>query len=84
MKRAVWSMLLLLPLCGLVLAQDTKQELNDKSYERIRDYVLPNADEEAWLKVNWRATFWDAVIDAQKEDKPIMLFAMNGHPFACT
>ena len=26
----------------------------------------------------------EALIAAQKEDKPILLWAMNGHPLACT
>ncbi|MBZ0138036.1 MAG: hypothetical protein K8I27_16895 [Planctomycetes bacterium] len=79
-RRTMLALLLLIPLTATFSAE----ELTDKSYDRIRAHVLPNEDEEAWQKVNWRATFWDGVIDAQKEDKPIMLFAMNGHPFACT
>jgi hypothetical protein len=27
---------------------------------------------------------WDGVIAAQKQDMPILLWAMNGHPLACT
>ena len=79
-RRLLLALLLLVPLAATYNAE----ELTEKSYDRIRDHVLPNEDEEAWLKVDWRATFWDGVIDANKEDKPIMLFAMNGHPFACT
>jgi hypothetical protein len=80
MMRLLSALLLLVPLSAVFNAE----ELTDKNYERIRTHILPDEDEEAWLKVDWRATFWDGVIDAQKEDKPIMLFAMNGHPFACT
>lgn len=79
-KRTLVALLLLVPLAATYNAD----ELTEKNWERTRDFVLPDAEEEAWLKVKWRATYWDAVIDAQKEDKPIMLFAMNGHPFACT
>lgn len=79
-RRMLMALLLLVPLAVTYNAE----ELTEKNWERTRDYVLPDEDEEAWLKVEWRGTFWDAVIDAQEEDKPIMLFAMNGHPFACT
>jgi hypothetical protein len=34
--------------------------------------------------VHWLPTFWDGVIAAQKQEKPILLWAMNGHPLACT
>lgn len=60
------------------------QELTEETYTKIRDHVLPSADELKWTAVDWRASFWDAVIEAQKADKPILLWAMNGHPLACT
>ena len=46
--------------------------------------MLPDAREEAWRKIDWKSTFWDAVIEAQKEEKPILLWAMNGHPLGHT
>ncbi|MCE9581878.1 MAG: hypothetical protein K8T20_05105 [Planctomycetes bacterium] len=60
------------------------QELTESTYEKIRDRVLPSADELRWTAVDWRASFWDGVVEAQKTDKPILLWAMNGHPLACT
>lgn len=80
MKRTAIALLLLLPLAVISSAN----ELTDASYERVRKHVLPSAEEEAWRKNAWRTTFWQGVIDANKEDKPVMLFAMNGHPFGCT
>lgn len=80
MKRTAIALLLLLPLTVLSSAN----ELTDSSYEKVRQHVLPSAEEEAWRKIAWRTTFWQGVIDANKEDKPVMLFAMNGHPFGCT
>jgi hypothetical protein len=77
--RLAYALLLLVPLTSVFSAE----ELTDKNYDTIRDYLLPKGDEEEWKKIEWRATFWDGVIDAQKEDKPIMLFTMNGHPFGC-
>lgn len=59
------------------------QDLTDETYSRIRDAVLPTAEELQWSKVRWRPTLWQGVLDAQKEQKPILLWAMNGHPLAC-
>ena len=73
-------LLLLVPLSAVFNAEP----LTDKSYDRIKKHIQPSEDEEAWRKAEWRTTFWEGVIDAQKADKPIMLFAMNGHPFGCT
>jgi hypothetical protein len=78
--RCAIAALLLIPLAGVFCAE----ELTDASYERIKLHILPDAEDEAWRKIPWRTTFWQGVMDAQKEDKPIMLFAMNGHPFGCT
>jgi hypothetical protein len=78
-RRLTIALLLVLPLASTFRAV----ELTDKSYDTIRDYLLPKGEEEHWKSIEWRATFWDGVIDANKLDKPIMLFAMNGHPFGC-
>ena len=83
-RRFALALLLLVPLAGVFSAADEPAKLTDKNYVQTRDYLLPKGDEEDWVKVEWRTTLWDGVIDAQKEDKPIMLFAMNGHPFGCT
>ena len=80
MRRLAIALLLLIPLAGSFNAE----ELTERNYEKIRDHVLPSDEEEEWRKIGWRPTFWDGVVDAQEEDKPIMLYAMNGHPFACT
>ncbi len=58
------------------------QELTDESYDKWRDHVVPKAEELRWRAVGWQPTFWDAVVKAQKEEKPILLWAMNGHPLA--
>ena len=60
------------------------EELNDASYERLRDHVLPKPEELGYRAIPWRATYWDAVVEAQEVDKPILLWVMNGHPLACT
>ena len=38
----------------------------------------------AYRDVGWLPVFWTAVLQAQREEKPILLWAMNGHPLACT
>ncbi len=73
--------LLLALVCTAPLAA---QELTEETYAKLRDHVLPSADELRWTAIDWRASFWDAVVEGQKSDKPILLWAMNGHPLACT
>ena len=48
------------------------------------DHATRVLAELSYETVHWLPTFWDAVMTAQQEDKPILLWAMNGHPLACT
>ena len=46
--------------------------------------VLPDPEELAWRTIPWRATLRDGVLDAVAERKPVLLWAMNGHPLGTT
>jgi hypothetical protein len=60
------------------------QDLTEKNVDDIRDFILPSKAESSWKSIPWRSTLWEGVVDAQEEDKPILFWAMNGHPLACT
>ena len=68
----------------LVAAAAPPAELNDQTFARWRDHIRPKGEELCFETVPWLPTYWDAVIEAQRQDKPILLWAMNGHPLACT
>ena len=70
---------LALALCALA-----PQDLTDATFEKWHAAVIPAKEELAWREIPWRPAFWDAVVEAQAADKPILLWAMNGHPLACT
>jgi hypothetical protein len=69
---------------ALAAAEGPPVELNDQTFTAWRDRIRPKAAERCFETVHWLPTFWDGVMTAQKEDKPILLWAMNGHPLACT
>ena len=52
--------------------------------DTILGHVLPKEDELAWRAIPWRSTLWDGVRDAHRTRKPILLWAMNGHPLGLT
>ena len=54
------------------------------SLDRWLTYLLPGEDEVAWLEIPWRATLWEAVRVAHEQQRPVLLWAMNGHPLGCT
>lgn len=52
--------------------------------EAAKACVLPAIDELTVETVPWRPTFRDAALEADDRDRPILLWAMNGHPLGCT
>jgi hypothetical protein len=59
-------------------------ELNDDNFGRLRDAIRPSHSELAFLEIDWRDSFFGAVNEAQKTNRPILLWVMNGHPLGCT
>ena len=58
--------------------------LTSKSYEIWRDYITPTKNESLWKSIPWRSSFREGLIDADENQKPMLLWAMNGHPLGCT
>ena len=48
------------------------------------DHVVPSEAELAWRRIPWLGTLAEGAVTAQATDRPILLWAMNGHPLACT
>lgn len=46
--------------------------------------IEPTAEDDKWRKIPWRIDFMAARADAERENKPIFLWIMNGHPMGCT
>ena len=85
MTTAVLGVLLALATATAVLAAPPGvPELNDQTFTRWRDHVRPTQAELRWQEIPWRSSFWSAVTEAQKQDKPVLAWMMNGHPLACT
>ena len=63
-------------------AQDVPKnaELNEETYRVWREHVLPRSWELNYQKIGWRTSFWEAIVEANEKDKPILMWAMNGHP----
>ena len=71
-------------LSGVTAAPGQPPVLHERSFERWRDYIRPQAKEERYLEISWRESFYIAVNEARETDRPILLWAMNGHPLGCT
>ncbi len=63
----------------VVGAEPSKQSLAD-----LHALIKPQAAEEAWSKIPWMTSLWEARQKAAAAGKPILLWEMDGHPLGCT
>ena len=59
-------------------------ELNKENYNTIREALVCSKDESGWRTIPWRPDLGEALVDARKQEKPILLWVMNGHPCGMT
>ena len=62
----------------------TTQELKEETFDTWYTSILPNKSELTWRTIGWRGTLGEAWLEARQKDRPILLWAMNGHPLGCT
>jgi hypothetical protein len=63
---------------------DALPQLDAASLATVVQQVVPKPDELAWRAIPWRATLRAGLLDATAERKPVLLWAMNGHPLGTT
>jgi hypothetical protein len=57
-------------------------ELSDAEFKRLHAELQPG--DSPWLTIPWKISVLNAQRTASKEDKPIFIWAMDGHPLGCT
>ena len=60
------------------------KEARNKSYQKWRDFIVPTEKDLAWTRIPWRTSFQQGLIESIEKQKPMLLWAMNGHPLGCT
>jgi hypothetical protein len=58
--------------------------LTDTSLRQWIDFIRPSTDDNKWERLDWRTELGAAVEEARMLQRPILLWAMNGHPIGCT
>ncbi len=58
--------------------------LSESNAPAWRAYILPDAADMAYASIPWHVTFADGLTAARAEGKPLLMWAMNGHPLGCT
>jgi hypothetical protein len=47
-------------------------------------WIRPSAEELAFEEIPWIASFAEGLRAAERAGKPLLFWAMNGHPLGCT
>jgi len=65
-------------------AQSQPPLLTSANAQQWKATIEPDSQEALYLQIPWRESLLRGLREAKREDKPVMLFAMNGHPLGCT
>jgi len=84
MIRVVCSAVVLFVALAASSTPGQETVLNASSVDAWREHVLPDADELAFATIPWHPTFGEGMAAAAAADKPMLMWAMNGHPLGCT
>ena len=58
--------------------------LNHDTFAAWRGLIVPSAEERQDEQIDWAPTLGDGLQRAAKEQKPLFLWMMNGHPLGNT
>lgn len=59
-------------------------DITDRNFAQWFQFLVPKPQEMVWKQIPWRTSLWRATVEAQRVDRPVMLFLMNGHPLGTT
>ena len=74
----------MLLLLASLLAQDGPPVLDDKNLKSRMEFVVPTPEDAAWERLGWRVELASAAAEAKALQRPVLLWAMNGHPCGLT
>ncbi len=60
------------------------EAISASNFEQWRDHIRAKTSELDWSELQWLPSFHEGLTKAAAENKPLLLWAMNGHPLGCT
>jgi hypothetical protein len=69
---------------GEVQAPPFVPVLTDDTIRKWVDFIRPSDADNKWERLEWRTELGAAIQEAKALQRPILLWAMNGHPLGCT
>ena len=68
-----------LPVPGLSV-----RALDEKQFQTLHAAVTPRGEGERWTEIPWETDLATARQKAAREQKPLLMWIMDGHPLGCT
>lgn len=59
------------------------EEIGLEQFQKLHE-ELQTSEKEPWRQIPWNVSLLDAQNLAAKSQKPIFIWAMDGHPLGCT
>ena len=69
-------------ICSLVPQCISAEDFSDADFRALHKQLQPG--DEPWRTIPWRISLPDAQRHSVKTNKPIFIWAMDGHPLGCT
>jgi len=57
--------------------------LSEAKFRELQTLLTP-AEDTMWRQIPWRIELLEAQREAAKQEKPLFIWAMDGHPLGCT
>jgi hypothetical protein len=61
----------------------SSEPIKPEQFNKLHSIIKPNSDEEKFMQIPWMIDLWEARKKAASEDRPILLWEMDGHPLGC-
>lgn len=86
MSRRLFAALVLItcPLSAQAKADVDDPVPTEQNFAAWRDHILPATNELLWETIPWKQSFGEGLREANRQSRPLMFYAMNGHPLGCT
>ena len=84
--RLLVSLASVVLLCGPVtIRAEGDFQITSHNFDAWRAHIRATADERAPLdSLPWQPSFADGLREGAAQQKPVLLWTMNGHPLGCT
>lgn len=81
--RTVFNLTLVISLCSIPCpVLSAKNEFTLQEFGQLHHDVQP--EKEAWTSIPWHADLLAAQNVAVRQNKPLFIWSMDGHPLGCT